>query len=213
MNPLLPYLDPLPLIAVLRGITPEEIPAISGALVAEGFRVLEVPLNSPRPFDSIRLLANACGDRCLVGAGTVLNIADVARVRVKCNERPLRRILHPPSRVLRLPRDRRGLPQHGAICRTLRGKVEGGVDGDIALLQRVRANRVDQGAHGVERERLVSGVRAPFILGDAHWLAGVVGRLGGRDVAVLRHQGEHEVAAAETPLRMVTRRICTGPLG
>ncbi len=81
MNPLLPYLDPLPLIAVLRGITPEEIPAISEALVAEGFRVLEVPLNSPRPFDSIRLLANACGDRCLVGAGTVLNVADVARVR------------------------------------------------------------------------------------------------------------------------------------
>jgi hypothetical protein len=42
MNPLLPYLDPLPLIAVLRGITPEEVPAISGALIAEGFRVLEV---------------------------------------------------------------------------------------------------------------------------------------------------------------------------
>ena len=81
MNPLLPYLDPLPLIAVLRGITPEEVPAISGALIAEGFRVLEVPLNSPRPFDSIRLLANACGDKCLVGAGTVLAVADVARVR------------------------------------------------------------------------------------------------------------------------------------
>ena len=81
MNPLLPYLDPLPLIAVLRGITPEEVPAISGALIAEGFRVLEVPLNSPRPFESIRLLAKACGDQCLVGAGTVLAVADVARVR------------------------------------------------------------------------------------------------------------------------------------
>jgi 2-dehydro-3-deoxyphosphogalactonate aldolase len=80
-NPLLPYLDPLPLIAVLRGITPEEIPAISGALTAEGFRVLEVPLNSPRPFESLRHLATACGDRCLVGAGTVLDVADVARVR------------------------------------------------------------------------------------------------------------------------------------
>jgi 2-dehydro-3-deoxyphosphogalactonate aldolase len=81
MNPLRPYLDPLPLIAVLRGITPEEIPAISGALIAEGFRVLEVPLNSPRPFESIRLLATAHGERCLVGAGTVLDVADVARVR------------------------------------------------------------------------------------------------------------------------------------
>jgi 2-dehydro-3-deoxyphosphogalactonate aldolase len=81
MNPLLRYLDPLPLIAVLRGITPEEIPTISEALIAEGFRVLEVPLNSPRPFESIRLLADACGDQCLVGAGTVLAVADVARVR------------------------------------------------------------------------------------------------------------------------------------
>jgi 2-dehydro-3-deoxyphosphogalactonate aldolase len=81
MNPLLRYLDPLPLIAVLRGITPEEIPAVSGALIAEGFRVLEVPLNSPRPFESIRLLAGACGEQCLVGAGTVLAVADVARVR------------------------------------------------------------------------------------------------------------------------------------
>ena len=81
MNPLLRYLDPLPLIAVLRGITPEEIPAISGVLTAEGFRVLEVPLNSPRPFESIRLLAGECGEQCLVGAGTVLAVADVARVR------------------------------------------------------------------------------------------------------------------------------------
>ncbi len=81
MNPLLPYLDPLPLIAVLRGITPEEIPAISEALVAEGFRVLEVPLNSPRPFESIGLLATIYGARCLVGAGTVLDVADVVRVR------------------------------------------------------------------------------------------------------------------------------------
>ncbi len=81
MNPLLRYLDPLPLIAVLRGITPEEVPAISGALTSVGFRVLEVPLNSPRPFESIRLLASVCGEQCLVGAGTVTAVADVARVR------------------------------------------------------------------------------------------------------------------------------------
>ena len=53
------YLNPLPLIAVLRGITPEEVSAVAGALVDEGFRVLEVPLNSPRPFDSIQSLARA----------------------------------------------------------------------------------------------------------------------------------------------------------
>lgn len=75
------YLAPLPLVAVLRGITPEEIPAIGDALAGEGFRILEVPLNSPRPFDSIRLLAERHGNRCLVGAGTVMAPGDVVRVR------------------------------------------------------------------------------------------------------------------------------------
>jgi 2-dehydro-3-deoxyphosphogalactonate aldolase len=81
MNLLQPYLEPLPLIAVLRGITPEEIASVAHALMDEGFRVLEVPLNSPRPFESIRRLAALAGDTCLVGAGTVLDVADVDRVR------------------------------------------------------------------------------------------------------------------------------------
>jgi 2-dehydro-3-deoxyphosphogalactonate aldolase len=75
------FLEPLPLIAVLRGITPEEIPAVAEALVAKGFRILEVPLNSPQPLDSIALLARMHGGHCLVGAGTVVDTADVARVR------------------------------------------------------------------------------------------------------------------------------------
>jgi len=74
------FLQPLPLVAVLRGITPAEIPGVADALYGEGFRILEVPLNSPQPFDSIRLLADGHGDKCLVGAGTVIEIADVARV-------------------------------------------------------------------------------------------------------------------------------------
>lgn len=81
MNPLSSYLDPLPLVAVLRGITPEEVPSVGGALADAGFRVLEVPLNSPRPFESIALLAKEHGERCLIGAGTVLDPADVPRVR------------------------------------------------------------------------------------------------------------------------------------
>jgi len=74
------YLEPLPLIAVLRGITPEEIPAVGEALVARGFRILEVPLNSPRPFASIRALADRFGEQCLVGAGTVLSVDEVTQV-------------------------------------------------------------------------------------------------------------------------------------
>lgn len=75
------YLKPLPFCAVLRGITPAEIPAVADALIAEGFRILEVPLNSPQPFESISGLAQRCGDEVLVGAGTVVNVDDVARVR------------------------------------------------------------------------------------------------------------------------------------
>jgi 2-dehydro-3-deoxyphosphogalactonate aldolase len=75
------YLTPLPLIAVLRGIAPEEIPAIGDVLFEAGFRILEVPLNSPRPFESIALLGKRLGRSCLTGAGTVRDPADVARVR------------------------------------------------------------------------------------------------------------------------------------
>jgi 2-dehydro-3-deoxyphosphogalactonate aldolase len=74
------YLAPVPLVAVLRGIAPPEVEAIGAALTANGFRVLEVPLNSPEPFRSIRQLVELHGERCLVGAGTVIDVADVARV-------------------------------------------------------------------------------------------------------------------------------------
>jgi len=80
-QPLDAYLTPLPLIAVLRGIPPDEVPEISDVLVEAGFRVLEVPLNSPRPFESIALLARRHGDRCLTGAGTVRDPRDVSRIR------------------------------------------------------------------------------------------------------------------------------------
>ncbi len=70
----------LPLVAILRGLTPEEAPEIGGALVEAGFCLIEVPLNSPRPFDSIEILAAAFGSSAIVGAGTVLQIGDVARV-------------------------------------------------------------------------------------------------------------------------------------
>jgi 2-dehydro-3-deoxyphosphogalactonate aldolase len=74
------WLEPLPLIAILRGLRPEEAVAVGTAIADAGFRILEVPLNSPRPLESIRLLADALGDRCLVGAGTVLNVQAVTDV-------------------------------------------------------------------------------------------------------------------------------------
>lgn len=76
-----PFLSPLPYVAVLRGITPPEVPAVADALGGAGFRILEVTLNSPQPFDSIRALAARAPAGMLVGAGTVIDPADVARVR------------------------------------------------------------------------------------------------------------------------------------
>lgn len=69
-----------PLIAILRGITPEEAAPIGSALVDAGIRVIEVPLNSPRPFDTIGQLARAFGETAVIGAGTVMSEADVKRV-------------------------------------------------------------------------------------------------------------------------------------
>ncbi|MGH6927774.1 MAG: 2-dehydro-3-deoxy-6-phosphogalactonate aldolase, partial [Dongiaceae bacterium] len=71
----------LPLIAILRGLEPENALAVGQILVDAGFRIIEVPLNSPRPFGSIERLAQAFGARALIGAGTVLRPEDVGRVK------------------------------------------------------------------------------------------------------------------------------------
>lgn len=74
------YLGECPLVAIIRGVQPDEAAAIGQAILSAGIRIIEVPLNSPEPFHSIRALADACGDRALIGAGTVLDALSVARV-------------------------------------------------------------------------------------------------------------------------------------
>lgn len=69
-----------PLVAIIRGVEPEEAEAVGGALVDAGVRIIEVPLNSPRPFDSIERLARRFGAEALIGGGTVLDSGDVARL-------------------------------------------------------------------------------------------------------------------------------------
>ncbi len=80
MTPLALYLDRLPLVAILRGVTPPEVLHIGRALVEAGFAIIEVPLNSPDPIESIRRLAAELGPDILVGAGTVTAPAEVAAV-------------------------------------------------------------------------------------------------------------------------------------
>lgn len=69
-----------PLVAIIRGVRPDEAEDIGEALYAGGIRIIEVPLNSPEPLRSIRRLTDRLGDRALIGAGTVLDPMDVARV-------------------------------------------------------------------------------------------------------------------------------------
>ncbi|HEY7581246.1 MAG TPA: 2-dehydro-3-deoxy-6-phosphogalactonate aldolase [Acetobacteraceae bacterium] len=75
-----PWLEQCPLIAILRGVTPDEVVAIGEALAVAGIAVAEVPLNSPRPIDSIARLVQAFGERLLIGAGTVLTPDHVAEI-------------------------------------------------------------------------------------------------------------------------------------
>ncbi|HWW04075.1 2-dehydro-3-deoxy-6-phosphogalactonate aldolase [Collimonas sp.] len=69
------------LIAILRGVQPHEVAAISLKLYEAGFRIIEVPLNSPEPFDSIRTLRDTLPADCVIGAGTVLTTDQVAAVK------------------------------------------------------------------------------------------------------------------------------------
>lgn len=71
----------LPLIAILRGVRPDEVEDIGAALIAAGFALIEVPLNSPDPFDSVARLARRFTGKAVIGAGTVLAIDQVDRVR------------------------------------------------------------------------------------------------------------------------------------
>jgi 2-dehydro-3-deoxyphosphogalactonate aldolase len=69
-----------PLVAILRGVKPEECLEIGHTLVDAGFRIIEVPLNSPEPFESIALLARELGEQALIGAGTVTSAQHVDEV-------------------------------------------------------------------------------------------------------------------------------------
>lgn len=69
-----------PLVAILRGLRPEETETVVGGLIEAGFTAIEIPLNSPEPFRSIEIAARLAPAGCLIGAGTVLTVGDVERL-------------------------------------------------------------------------------------------------------------------------------------
>jgi len=69
-----------PLVGIIRGVRPDEVEAIGDALLEAGIRIIEVPLNSPDPLRSIERLARHANSRATIGAGTVLDPVDVARI-------------------------------------------------------------------------------------------------------------------------------------
>ena len=75
------HLGECPLVAIIRGVKPDEAEAIGDAIFEGGIRIIEVPLNSPDPLKSIEKLAKKLGDKALIGAGTVLKAEQVAEVK------------------------------------------------------------------------------------------------------------------------------------
>ena len=71
----------IPIIAILRGITPDEVLNVAEILIAHKINIIEIPLNSPNALESIQLLVNKFGNQALIGAGTVLQVSQVKDVR------------------------------------------------------------------------------------------------------------------------------------
>lgn len=74
------WFQQMPVVAILRGVRPQEAVAIGQAVHRAGIGIIEVPLNSPEPLLSIKHLSQVLGDQCVIGAGTVLTVADVEAV-------------------------------------------------------------------------------------------------------------------------------------
>jgi 2-dehydro-3-deoxyphosphogalactonate aldolase len=101
--------DGIELVAILRGLTPARAAEVGATLIDCGFSIIEVPLNSPEPFAAIKLLSEAYGASCLIGAGTVTTAGEVERVHdaggrlvvaPNCDEQVIRRALDLDMRVL-----------------------------------------------------------------------------------------------------------------
>ncbi len=79
-NTLDSWLKKMPVIAIIRGVTPDEVVDVGRAIHRAGIGIIEVPLNSPEPFESIKRLSIELGEDCIIGCGTLLSEGDAKRV-------------------------------------------------------------------------------------------------------------------------------------
>ncbi len=160
-----------PLVAILRGLKPSEALDIGTALVDAGFGIIEVPLNSPDPLESIALLAKEFGDTCIIGAGTVLSAEQVDGVI----DAGGRLIVSPDMKptVIKRTRERDGLSFPGVFSPT---EAFGAIDAGCHALKFFPASL--HGPNGVKAIKAVlppqmnvlavGGVTVPTI---GEWLA------------------------------------------
>jgi 2-dehydro-3-deoxyphosphogalactonate aldolase len=74
------WLEKMPVVAIIRGVTPDHVIEIGQAIYEAGIGIIEVPLNSPEPFESIKRLSIDLGEECIIGCGTLINEEDAKRV-------------------------------------------------------------------------------------------------------------------------------------
>jgi 2-dehydro-3-deoxyphosphogalactonate aldolase len=128
MTALADWLQKSPLIAILRGVQAREVVDIAEGLVEAGILIIEVPLNSPEPLESIRRLATDCGTRALVGAGTVMRADEVDAIEAAGGK--LIVTPHAQAAVVRRAKERGMLAVPGFFSPTeALAMIEAGADG------------------------------------------------------------------------------------
>ncbi len=170
------WMGEMPLVAILRGVRPEEAPAIGRALTEAGIGLIEVPLNSPDPLRSIAALRAALADSVLVGAGTVTRVDEVSAVRDAGGQLVV--MPHAGLPVIRAARDA-GLPAVPGFFTPTEGL--GAIEAGAQALKCFPAGQM--GSAGVAAQRAILPARVPLLpvggvglhnLGE-FWRAGAAG--------------------------------------
>ena len=190
------------LVAILRGIRPEETQAVVAGLIDAGFEAIEIPLNSPDPFRSIEIAARQAPSACLIGAGTVLSTPDVARladaVAIVVHENFGAHLAATAELLARhTPAAARGLrPEAEGERQRRRDRAVGRHLAETAKLQRLETARISQPRTATREPLVIAELGTPFSVALPRPFADD----GKPRVGLLPRQGEARLAAqADAP--------------